>query len=38
VQGRNRLALGEIGWRGLVGVAAAFLIAWYHGQIGPDVF
>lgn len=38
VQGRNRLALGEIGWRGLVGIAVAFAIAWYHGQIGPDVF
>lgn len=37
-QGRNTLALGEIGWRGLVGVAAAFAVAWGHGQIGPDVF
>lgn len=33
VQGRNRLDLGEIGWRGLAGFAAAFAIAWYHGQI-----
>jgi len=36
-QGRNRLALGEIGWRGLVGVIAAALIAWAHGLVGPPV-
>ncbi len=38
IQGRNKLDLGEIGWRGLVGVAAAFAVAWIHGQIGPGVF
>lgn len=38
VQGRNRLVLSEIGWRGLVGIVAAFAIAWGHGQVGPDVF
>ncbi len=32
-QGRNRLALGEIGWRGLVGLAASFGIAWVHGGL-----
>lgn len=32
-QGRNRLALGEIGWRGLVGVTAALVIAWAHGWL-----
>lgn len=32
-QGRNRLALGEIGWRGLVGIAAAVLIALAHGRL-----
>jgi uncharacterized membrane protein len=30
VQGRNKLVLGEIGWRGLVGVLAAAAIAWGH--------
>ncbi|HYD88242.1 MAG TPA: NnrU family protein [Vitreimonas sp.] len=29
-QGRNRLALGEIGWRGLAGIAAAVLLALGH--------
>lgn len=32
-QGRNRLALGEIGWRGLVGVIVAALILWTHEQV-----
>jgi uncharacterized membrane protein len=32
-QGRNRLALGELGWRGLVGVAAALLVAWAHQNL-----
>lgn len=36
-QGRNRLALGEVGWRGLVGVVGAALIAWAHGLVGPPV-
>jgi len=36
-QGRNRLNLVEIGWRGLAGVFAAFVIAWIHGLVGPDV-
>jgi uncharacterized membrane protein len=31
-QGRSKLALGEIGWRGLVGVAAAILVALMHQQ------
>ncbi len=30
-QGRNRLALDEIGWRGLAGVAATLAIVWAHG-------
>jgi len=29
-QGRNKLALGEIGWRGLVGVALVAAIAFFH--------
>ncbi len=33
VQGRNRLALGEIGWRGLVGVAAAVGLALAHAHV-----
>jgi uncharacterized membrane protein len=32
-QGRNRLAIGEIGWRGLVGVAIAVAIALFHRQL-----
>jgi uncharacterized membrane protein len=32
-QGRNRLDLGEIGWRGLVGVAIAVALALFHRQI-----
>jgi uncharacterized membrane protein len=32
-QGRNKLVLSEIGWRGLVGVAAAILIALAHEQL-----
>lgn len=32
VQGRNRLSLGEIGWRGLVAVAIAVIIALFHRQ------
>lgn len=31
-QGRNRLALGEIGWRGLVGVAVSLALLVTHGQ------
>jgi uncharacterized membrane protein len=30
VQGRNKLALGEIGWRGLAGIAIAVGIALFH--------
>jgi uncharacterized membrane protein len=38
-QGRNRLDLGEISWRGLVGIAVALLIAWLHGRIiGVEAF
>lgn len=33
VQGRNRLALGEIGWRGLLGAAIAVAIALFHRQL-----
>lgn len=29
-QGRNRLVLSEIGWRGLAGVVLALLLAWGH--------
>lgn len=32
-QGRNRLVLSEIGWRGLAGVAVAIIIALAHGQL-----
>ncbi|MGD9967293.1 MAG: NnrU family protein [Hyphomonadaceae bacterium] len=32
-QGRNRLDLGEIGWRGLAGVAIALAIALLHGRL-----
>ena len=32
-QERNRLALGEIGWRGLAGVAIAVAIAVFHRQL-----
>lgn len=32
-QGRNGLALGEIGWRGLVGIAIAVAIALFHRQL-----
>ena len=32
-QGRNRLALGEIGWRGLLGIAIAVAIALFHRQL-----
>jgi uncharacterized membrane protein len=35
LQGRNRLALGEIGWRLAVGVAAFALIVAVHN---PPVF
>lgn len=33
MQGRNKLVIGEIGWRGLVGVAIAVAIALFHGQL-----
>lgn len=33
VQGRNRLDLGEIGWRGLVGIVIAVAVALFHRQI-----
>ncbi|MCX7357726.1 MAG: NnrU family protein [Alphaproteobacteria bacterium] len=33
VQGRNKLVIGEIGWRGLVGVAIAVAIALFHRQL-----
>lgn len=32
-QGRNRLDLGEIGWRGLAGIAIALVIAFTHRQV-----
>lgn len=32
-QGRNKLALGEIGWRGLLGIAIAVAIALFHRQL-----
>ncbi|MEZ5959379.1 MAG: NnrU family protein [Hyphomonadaceae bacterium] len=32
-QGRNRLALGEIGWRGVLGLAIAIAIAVFHRQL-----
>jgi uncharacterized membrane protein len=32
-QGRNRLDLGEVGWRGLVGIAIAVALALFHQQI-----
>jgi len=32
-QGRNRLAITEIGWRGLAGVAIAVAIALFHRQL-----
>ncbi|MGE0664465.1 MAG: NnrU family protein [Hyphomonadaceae bacterium] len=32
-QGRNRLDIGEIGWRGLVGLAIAVAIALFHRQL-----
>jgi uncharacterized membrane protein len=38
-QRRNRLDLGEIGWRGLVGVAIAVALALFHRQItGVAIF
>lgn len=33
VQGRNKLALGEIGWRGLAGVAIAVIVALAHQSL-----
>jgi uncharacterized membrane protein len=33
VLGRNRLALGEVWWRILAGVAAAAVIMWAHGAV-----
>ena len=32
-QGRNRLRLGEIGWRGLAGLAVALMLAMAHGRL-----
>ena len=32
-EGRNKLSLGEIGWRGLAGVAIAVAIALFHRQL-----
>jgi uncharacterized membrane protein len=32
-QGRNKLSLGEIGWRGLAGIAIALAIALFHGEL-----
>lgn len=32
-QGRNKLALGEIGWRGLLGLALAVTILFFHRQL-----
>jgi len=32
-QGRNRLALGEIGWRGLLAIAVAVAIGVFHRQL-----
>ena len=38
-QGRNKLVLGEIGWRGLVGIAITIAIALFHRQaFGVAVF
>jgi uncharacterized membrane protein len=38
-RGRNRLELGEIGWRGLAGVVIAVAIALFHRQlIGVPAF
>lgn len=33
LQGRNRLSLGEIGWRGLLGIAIAVAIGVFHRQL-----
>lgn len=33
LQGRNRLSLGEIGWRGLLGIAIAVAIGLFHRQL-----
>ena len=33
LQGRNRLALGEIALPALAGLAAAFVVAWAHGAL-----
>lgn len=39
MEGRNRLNLAEIGWRGLVGLAIAVALALFHRQlIGVPVF
>lgn len=38
-QGRNQLVLSELGWRALLGVAAALVIAWAHqSAFGVPVF
>jgi uncharacterized membrane protein len=31
--GRNRFAVGEIGWRLLIGAAAAAAVFWFHGSL-----
>ncbi|MEQ1819635.1 MAG: NnrU family protein [Terricaulis sp.] len=33
VEGRNKLVISEIGWRGLLGAAIAVAIALFHGQL-----
>jgi len=38
-QGRNKLSLGEIGWRGLLGIAIAVALGLFHRQLfGVAVF
>jgi uncharacterized membrane protein len=38
IQGRNKLVLGEIGWRALAAIAAFAGAAWLHGVLGVPVF